>query len=57
MIRARIGGFLVLRSADQTTDDEYLWSDQPPVPMSDIPDWAFKGFRGDGNPRTKHHDQ
>lgn len=57
MIRARIGGFLVLRSADQTTYDEYLWSDQPPVPMSDIPDWAFKGFRGSGNPRAKHHDQ
>ena len=54
-IRARIGGFIIFRSPDRTTYEECLWSDQPPVSLDNIPDWAFKGFRHDGNPRAKHH--
>lgn len=54
LIQARIGGFIIFRSPDRRTYEECLWSDQPPVPLDHIPDWAFKGFRGDGNPRAKN---
>jgi hypothetical protein len=57
MVRARIGGFIVFRSPDLKTYETYVWSEQPPLPMDCIPEWAFKGFR-EGNPyKEKQHDR